>query len=494
MAVFLVHFTAALAGTLAPALPTPATTDWATVGVECVFFAASDVNADGYEDIVTVGGDRRYYVSLSVHGWKAASWRPIRDEPAPEGLIALERSADALLAVTPANIQVLRGPQLKLDRTVAAPDGRTLRAVVSTEPPLVETDDAATWRLTDAGLEPAPRPEPPPAPAAIVTTPPPYQPDAPLLKRFRADLNGDGLPDDVGVYRASRYGDLLELRVACALHTASDDQDGDGLTDEEERALGTDLYNRDTNGDGLLDGWEVHGLPRGIALPDNVKLNPLRQDVIVAIALYEQVNRAAAEAELAKAAELYRKLPNKNPDGSTGVYLHFRFDPVVPVSEQMGGSWATVGNARFSPRERGLLHWMQLTPWGGGQSALLGDMGGCGTGFAVFAHEFGHQLGLSHEGDSAPAWCPLYPSLMSYAFSYQLGGDGNAIRFSDGYFRDTVLDERHLSEYLLFYERPLRVKGRWLGVLILLSEQGPRAGQPPWVIRGPGTAPSTVER
>ena len=36
------------------------------------------------------------------------------------------------------------------------------------------------------------------------------------------------------------------------------DSDGDGLTDKEELALGTDPFNPDTDGDGLSDGDEVH--------------------------------------------------------------------------------------------------------------------------------------------------------------------------------------------------------------------------------------------
>ena len=71
-------------------------------------------------------------------------------------------------------------------------------------------------------------------------------------------------------------------------------------------------------------------------------------------------------------------------------------------------------------------------------------------GVGVFAHEFGHQLSLSHEGDSTPPWCPLYPSLMNYAFSYSLGGDGNAIRFSDGRFAGVSLEESKLVERLPF--------------------------------------------
>ena len=40
----------------------------------------------------------------------------------------------------------------------------------------------------------------------------------------------------------------------------ANDADGDGLTDEQEAALGTDPQNPDTDGDGLRDGFEVlHG-------------------------------------------------------------------------------------------------------------------------------------------------------------------------------------------------------------------------------------------
>lgn len=35
------------------------------------------------------------------------------------------------------------------------------------------------------------------------------------------------------------------------------DSDGDGLSDDEERALGTDPFNPDTDGDGISDGDEV---------------------------------------------------------------------------------------------------------------------------------------------------------------------------------------------------------------------------------------------
>jgi len=61
----------------------------------------------------------------------------------------------------------------------------------------------------------------------------------------------------------------------------SGDSDGDGLTDAEELALGTDPNNPDTDGDGFSDGVEVHFAklganfnPLGFMLPDGGGLDP----------------------------------------------------------------------------------------------------------------------------------------------------------------------------------------------------------------------------
>ncbi len=47
------------------------------------------------------------------------------------------------------------------------------------------------------------------------------------------------------------------------------DSDGDDLPDDEEAALGTDPNNPDTDGDGLTDGLEAHGLCTEPTLPDS---------------------------------------------------------------------------------------------------------------------------------------------------------------------------------------------------------------------------------
>ncbi|AHF89661.1 beta-glucosidase [Opitutaceae bacterium TAV5] len=55
----------------------------------------------------------------------------------------------------------------------------------------------------------------------------------------------------------ARFDDI----VVSNTEPAGLDFDGDDLTNEEERLLGTDPFNADTDGDGMPDGWEViHGL------------------------------------------------------------------------------------------------------------------------------------------------------------------------------------------------------------------------------------------
>ncbi len=59
-------------------------------------------------------------------------------------------------------------------------------------------------------------------------------------------LDGDLLPD---AWELEWFGDLDE--------TDAGDPDGDGLSNMEERHLGTNPANADTDGDGMPDGWEV---------------------------------------------------------------------------------------------------------------------------------------------------------------------------------------------------------------------------------------------
>lgn len=78
-------------------------------------------------------------------------------------------------------------------------------------------------------------------------------------------LGADGefavLTPDAGLVDGTTGSAWIQLWIRVAGGPGSDiDTDGDGLTDEEEAALGTDYENPDTDGDGLLDGADARPL------------------------------------------------------------------------------------------------------------------------------------------------------------------------------------------------------------------------------------------
>lgn len=496
----------------------PKANDWYTSGPDCSLYAGADFDGDGLDDLFTFNAGRQLFYSPNVHGWKPAGWQMIL-ENGPENAVALQGGdwiadlpGEEIAIVGPHEVRVVGRPKDgKFDQvvTLAAPDGVTLKGAYRDKNGRgrVYDTNSRIYLGSERALVPAGPDEqaPPPGPidgllrlvgqvtgelaAGIAKgdweahwTPrfaPPYELGATIIARFdfafsRPRQNGQ-TEDFALVYDCHLPHDHHVIRVISGYKSGDLDSDADGLTDQQERELGTDPFDRDTDDDSLLDGWEVNGLPRGIDLGPDIplyskdrpeaerdkQLSPLRQDVICNVSYFEGVDPKQFANEIPQVQRLYRELNTPNPDGSHGIWVHVRPLPTFVAKADQTLGWWDIG-AKYCPKnERGLVHWMQVTPWGGGQAAQTGDMGGCGNGWAVFAHEFGHQLSLSHEGDSAAPWCPLYPSLMSYAFSYSFDGDGNKIHFSRGQFRDTVLDEHNLSEKLPYPYADLKYLANW---------------------------------
>ncbi|HLU49657.1 MAG TPA: hypothetical protein VK116_16275, partial [Planctomycetota bacterium] len=116
------------------------------------------------------------------------------------------------------------------------------------------------------------------------------------------------------------------------------DRDRDGLSDEEEAFYQTDPDNPDTDGDGLLDGWEVHGVTRnGIHEPlGEYGADPHFPDVFVEIdwmATEEGDRRANAAIAYRAAVDVWRTFRASG----RGIRIHFDLGPAI--EEQIPAEW-----------------------------------------------------------------------------------------------------------------------------------------------------------
>jgi hypothetical protein len=267
--------------------------------------------------------------------------------------------------------------------------------------------------------------------------------DKPVLA-FLADVAGHGRCDLIVQRQGPDYYGSKEAdcEVYVSWREGDADRDCDGLSDTEEAALGTNPLDRDTDYDGLPDGWEVHGFG-GMDLKA-MGASPLRKDVLVLNQPYDTVAVEQMEKLMQeKVVPMFQGLPSRNPDGSTGIRIHGVTQlPALDTKAVGGKGWPQLAGETFPADKIGVFHWM-LVPGlgGGGQSGQLADAGSSGMG--SWAHEFGHQLGLSHTG-KWPAWSPTYTSIMNYSYSYQFGGDPAQVHFSRGELADIVLNESRL--------------------------------------------------
>lgn len=283
-------------------------------------------------------------------------------------------------------------------------------------------------------------------------------------------------------------------RVVVYRNDRAHDSDADGLGDQLERVLGTcaqpiidevvsvnceDAVDaRDTDGDGLWDGWEVlgktyvvNGISQVVPLP-TWGSNPRHKDIFIEAdfgRLMLQDNQSGLASHMTpsiarKLAGVYGDAATTdpairsehaqtlgNPDGQPGISLHIDtgIPPETAADAAIYGDWggytavdavpdgmgayrrqnpyeAMVNN--MSDSRRGLFHYVLGYMSGGGA---------CGVGIACgfnmasvsnSAHEFGHTLFLDHSGPAGkhePNCKPNYPSLMNYAFpSLELFSDG----------------------------------------------------------------------
>jgi hypothetical protein len=218
------------------------------------------------------------------------------------------------------------------------------------------------------------------------------------------------------------------------------DFDSDGLTDVEEKTLGTDPKNSDTDGDGLLDGWEIKGVNK-IDLAA-LGANPKHKDIFVEMDYMTRVTAmnglAPNKVVLETIMSVFARAPIYNPDGREGINLHLELGNEIPYDNDLNplfDEFAALKETYFDRGRLPVFHYMiWVNQYNGGRSSgysmkipgsdFVVSLGTWNNGhggtdmekIGTFIHELGHNLGLTHGGSDDQRTKPNHLSVMNYSF------------------------------------------------------------------------------
>lgn len=204
----------------------------------------------------------------------------------------------------------------------------------------------------------------------------------------------------------------------------------------------------DKDKDGLYDLWETEGF--GPLDPKIHGCRPDHSDIIICFRIRPGMTEATMKPTIDRMRRFYSEMPYTNPDGTKGLNLIAIVLP--PLGEEFNSKGYNELYEVGMPKEwRGLAHGVMVdNHGGGGGQANRPDWCGTGYNFWTITHEVGHQLGLPHGPLATEIGSPFHTSLMNYDYSYQLGGDAEKVRFSDGRFAKLRLSEKSLDENIPF--------------------------------------------
>ncbi len=236
--------------------------------------------------------------------------------------------------------------------------------------------------------------------------------------------------------------------------------------------------NKDTDGDGLLDRWEKKGYDHDGDGKVDVKLHKMGanwkyKDIFIAYAWMEKgpsetKSHKPSAKVLNDVKKAFKNAPVKNPNGQTGIKVHFDNRGGVPFDSDLNPVWTefdAIMDPLVSEAERVIFHRMlNAFAYGGGSSSGLSrgipasdfieSLGkfpsNPGTRIeraGTIMHELGHNLGLRHGGPDDVNYKPNHLSVMSY-FNQLVGlrKNGKALldyeRFDLKNLDETALNEK----------------------------------------------------
>ncbi len=219
------------------------------------------------------------------------------------------------------------------------------------------------------------------------------------------------------------------------------DSDQDGLNDLEEAMLKTDPRNPDTDGDALLDGWEVHEV-NGIDLRA-MGASPLHKDIFVEMDyMIRRTNGTVIDfrptnEEKRRIRASFAGAPSSNPDGIAGINIHLVDGNEVPYDQDLNpvlSEFAALKKMHFDRNRAPIFHYMIWADRYNGRNSSGRSMGIPASDFIVtlggwrtaggtsnqkvgtFIHELGHNFGLKHGGSDHVGYKPNHISVMNYSF------------------------------------------------------------------------------
>lgn len=258
---------------------------------------------------------------------------------------------------------------------------------------------------------------------------------------------------------------------AATLSPGGVDFDQDGLTDAEEARIGTDPMNPDTDGDALLDGWEIQTV-NGIDLRA-LGASPLRKDIFVEMdymvrrAQNATVDLRPTEEEKRRIRASFAAAPVSNPDGTSGISIHLIDGNEVPHDADLNPievEFFAIKAAHFDRNRAPVFHYMIWADGYNGGSSSGRSMGIPSSDFVVtlggwptpggtpdqrvgtFIHEIGHNFGLKHGGSDHVGYKPNHLSVMNYSFQTRGIPFRTEQRFDFQRFALPGLDETRLDE------------------------------------------------